>query len=306
MRKCVLLIGAIVLCFCQPRYSLAQGNNAPKVLTILREEIKPGRSSAHARLEAGYVRALQKVKWPVYSLAMTPAVGGTDAWFISGYDSFAALEKDRDAISRNAELSREFDRLDALDAEFRTSQRNIVASLNEELSYKTKVDLPLIRYMSVTTLRVRIGHNSDYFEARRILVDAYKKANADLHSVLFAVTAGEPIGTFLLIVPLKSLAELDPNPQAKAIDEAMGEENSQRRRKLLAESVESIETVIYEFSPRMSYVSDEFAKAGGAFWTPKPLATANTAAPKRPPATAPEKKPAAPKKPAATAPEKKP
>jgi len=302
MKNFVLLTAVIMLCVCEARDSLAQGNNAPKVLSILREEIKPGRGSAHARLEAGYVRALQKVKWSVYSLAMTPVIGGTDAWFISGYDSFAALEKDRDAINKNPELSREFERLDGLDSEFRTGQRNIVAALNDELSYKTKVDLPQIRYMSVTTLHVRIGHNQDYFEARRILVDAYKKANADVHSVLFAVTAGEPIGTFLLIAPLKSLSELDPNPtQAKAIQDAMGDENSQRRQKLLADSVISIETAIYEFSPRMSYVSEEFAKAGGEFWNPRPLPVAKASAPKKPASTT-EKKPAptTEKKPAAT------
>ena len=100
MRKSFLFVFAFCLLASAAVEARAQASSPPKVLSIFREEIKAGRGSAHARVEAGYVRALQKAKWPVYSLAMTPAAGGTDVWFISIYDSFAALERDRTTWTR--------------------------------------------------------------------------------------------------------------------------------------------------------------------------------------------------------------
>jgi len=63
---------------------------------MFREDIKAGRGTAHENVETGYVRAMQKAKYPVYYLAMTAAYGGSDAWFVTAYDSFAALQKDRE------------------------------------------------------------------------------------------------------------------------------------------------------------------------------------------------------------------
>ena len=245
----------------------------PKVLSIFREEIKAGRGAAHQKLETGYVRAYEKAKWPVYSLAMTPVYGGSDAWFVTAYDSFAALQKDHENFEKNPQLTTEFDRLDVLDADFRTGQRNIVCVLNEELSYGGPVDISQMRLFSVTTVRVRPGHDQEYQEARKIIADAVKKANPNARSALYSVTAGMPVGTYLLFTSRKSLAELDPNPTiGKAVQDAMGEDNAKRRQKLLADSVISVEVAIYGFSPNMSYVPKEWAKTGGEFWTPKPMA----------------------------------
>jgi len=140
-----------------------------------------------------------------------------------------------------------------------------------------------MRYFSITTLRVRPGHTDEYLEARKINVDAYKRAHIeDFHSAFYAVTSGMPIGTYLLITPMKSLAELDPNPaRTKAIEDARGEENNKRYLKLIADSITGTERSVYAFSAKMSYVPKEFAKVGGEFWTTKL------------PARAPAKKPAA-------------
>ena len=243
----------------------------PKVLSMFREDIKAGRGAAHEKVETGYVRAAQRAKWPVYYIAMTAVYGGSDAWFLTGYDSFAALQKDHENAEKNTQFTADNERMDALDAEFRTGQRNIVCVLNEELSYGTAVDISQMRFFSVNTVRVRPGHDQEYREARKIIVDALKKANADAHSAFYSVTAGMPGGTYLVFTPRKSLAELDPNPaMSKAVQDAIGEDNTKKRQKLLTDSVISSETSIYAFSPKMSYVPKEWAKTGGDFWTPKP------------------------------------
>ncbi len=270
MKKTLLSLFAICLFVSTALESRAQGG-PPKVLSIFREDIKAGRGAAHEIVESGYVQASQKAKWPVYYLAMTAEIGGSDAWFVTAYDSFAALAKDRADSRKNVQLTAEFDRLDAKDAEFRTGQRSMVCVLNEELSYGGPIEISQMRYFSVNTVRVRPGHDQEYQEARKILVEALKKANAPANSILYSVAAGMPNGTYLVFTPRKSLAELDPNPAvAKAVQEALGEENAKKRQKLLGDSVIGSETIIYAFSPRMSYVSKEWAKTGGEFWAPKP------------------------------------
>lgn len=277
MKKTLLLLFAICLFVSTAFEARAQGASPPKVLSIFREEIKAGKGAAHENLETGYVQASHKAKWPVYYLAMTAEYGGSDAWFVTPYESFAALAKDRTESRKNPQLSAEFDRLDARDAEFRTGQRNIVCALNEELTIGDNFDVTQMRYFAVNTVRVRPGHDQEYQEARKILVDAVKKADPNAHSVFYTVRAGMPSGTYLIFTPRKSLAEMDPNPAiAKAVQDAMGDDNSKRRQKLLADSVISTETTIYGFSPRMSYVPKEW----GPYWTPKPPAAPKAAAKK--------------------------
>ena len=259
---CLIILGVVE--------SRAQ-EGPPKVLSIFREDIKAGRGAGHESLETGYVQASRKANWPVYYIAMTAEMGGSDAWFVTAYPSFAALAKDRVDSRKNAAMAAEFDRLDARDAEFRTGQRNFVCVLNEEMSYGGPIDISQMRYFSVNTVRVRPGHDQEYLEARKLLVEAVKKANPNARSAFYSVAAGLPNGTYLVFTPRKSLAELDPNPAiAKAVQDALGEENRTKRQKLLSDSVISSETTIYAFNPKMSYVPKEFAKTGGDFWTPKP------------------------------------
>jgi hypothetical protein len=271
MKKTLLSLFAICLFVSTAFEARAQGGPPPKVLSIFREEIKAGRSAAHESLETGYVQASQKAKWPVYYLAMTAEFGGSDAWYVTAYESFAAMAKDRTESRKNAQLSAEYDRLDAKDAEFRTGQRSIVCSLNEELTIGGSFDVSQMRYFAVNTVRVRPGHDQEYQEARKMLMDAVKKADPNAHSVFYAVRAGMPGGTYLIFTPRKSLAEMDPNPTiAKAVQDALGDDGAKKRQKLIADSVISTETTIYGFSPRMSYVSKEWVKSGGEYWAPKP------------------------------------
>lgn len=273
MKKSLLFVFAMCVFFSTTLQAAAQSapTEPPKVLLIFREEIKAGRGAAHEKLETGYVRAFQKAKWPVYYLAMTAAAGGSDAWFISAYDSFAALEKDRRNLDKATQLTADYERLDAMDAEFRTGQRSIICSLNEELTIGGNFDVSQMRYFSVNTVRVRPGHDEEYQDARKILMEAVKKGDPNAHSVFYAVRAGMPGGTYLIFTPRKSLAEMDANRAvARAVQEAMGEDKAKKRQKLLADSVISTETSIYAFSPRMSYVSKEWVKTGGEYWAPKP------------------------------------
>jgi hypothetical protein len=292
MKKNLITLFATCLFLALASQATAQvPQGPPNVLYIFREDVKASRNGAHEKLEAGYVRALQKANWPINSLAITSVSGPNDAWFITPYESYAAMEKDRMAMDKNAELMSEFERLDAADAEFRTNQRGIIATYRPALSHRAPINIAQMRYFQINTVRLRPGHEEEWMEARRILVDALKKANIPTPSDVFGITAGMPNGTFLVITPRKSLAEMDPNPErAKAVQDALGEDNVKKRQKLISESVISTETSIYAFSPRMSYVSKEWIAAAPDFWAPKVMVAMKSPKAKKSASTATAKK----------------
>ena len=50
----------------------------------------------------------------------------------------------------------------------------------------------------------------------------------------------------------------------------MGEEGMKKLRELTAATIESSQTNLFAFNPRMSYVGDDWIKADPDFWKPKP------------------------------------
>jgi len=253
----------------------------PAVLNILREEVKAGRNAAHETLETGYVQAFSQAKWPNGWLGMTTLSGTNEAWFISPFASFAALEKDRLDTEKNPALLHQLEQLDQRDAEFRTGQRSMVAVFNKEMSYhpeRIPPGMPKARYFTVLTVRMRPGHNVEFNQAVRMYLEAMERANIEGSSATYQVVSGAPGGTYLVFCPLKSLAEFDAGAaREQAIFAALGTENGPKLLKLIADSFLTTETTLFAISPKMSYVSKEWAAADPDFWAPKPKVAAKPA-----------------------------
>jgi len=105
---------AAQLAFGQPGLPTSQ----PKMLTIVREEVKPGRSAEHARHEAGWPAAFEKAKSPDYYIAMTSLTGPSEAWYLIPTESHAAVAETMKREDKDPVLSAELSRLGARDAEF--------------------------------------------------------------------------------------------------------------------------------------------------------------------------------------------
>src|ERR1043166_938578 len=63
----------------------------PKLLTIVREEVKVGRNAGHAKHEARWPAAFEKAKSTDYYLAMTSLTGPNEAWYLIPSESHAAF-----------------------------------------------------------------------------------------------------------------------------------------------------------------------------------------------------------------------
>ena len=274
MRKLILL--SVVLCLvlscaavAQAQSSASASSGPPKVLQIYREEVKPGKSAAHAVVEAGWPAAFARANWPVHYVAMTSTTGPSEAWYVTGYESFAAIEKDQQAVEKATVLNATLEQLSARDGELLSSTRSVTAVHRPDLSYRSgSVNVAEARYVRVATVRVRLGHADAFVERQKTAMAAHDKANTGVHWTVYEVVGGMPAGTYLIFSSMKSLAEADVDV-SKAFREAMGEENFAKRMQFARDSLLFVESNIFAFSPKQSYVSKEWVAANPDFWAPK-------------------------------------
>ena len=256
-----------------------QGPGPRKVMQILREEIKAARATPHAKAEEAYVRAFRSAKAPVYYVGLRSVTGPTEAWFVSSYDSYAALEEENDLVARNASLGKALELADEQDAPFRTGSRTIVAELQEDLSYRMRPTVQDMRYMHVTTIRVRPGWGSAFEEVRKLAKAAHEKANVDEHWAIYQVVSGMPAGTFLMLQGSMSLKEEDTDPHTQSYRDAVGDEGRAKTQQFQRDAVLGTDTALFEISPQMSNVPDEWLKARPDFWKLPTMKTSSTSKP---------------------------
>lgn len=268
---CWLLVGAGAI-YAQEQAQQQGVMAPPKVLTIIREYVKPGKSGAlHEQAEARFVQAFARAKWSQHYVALTSVSGPSRAIFLTGYDSLEAWEKDQAAEEKNTVLAAELDRAGVADGELLSSTDTATFLYREELSYHAPVDIAHMRYIAITVVHARIGHSSEFQEIVKLFNDARNKISSDAHIACYQLYAGGPITTYLFFSPLKSMAEADKAvANSKAFDQALGEEGQKKLTTLSDAAVESVERQLLAFSPRMSYPSDEFVKADPDFWKQKP------------------------------------
>lgn len=259
--------------------TLAQTPAAPgspaKMIRIFREQLKPGKAAAHERFEAGYVQAFSRAGAKTHYVAMSSITGAPEAWYIEGHDSFEALGAVDKEVEGNAALTAELESLAARDADFLNTSQTIIARYRADLSYRASpTNLNQSRFMWVFRETVKAGYGNDYEEAGKMDVAAYEKAGIkDERWAAYQVIAGLPSGTYLYFGPLVSLKEGDVD-NTKIYRETASEDHRARVRQINRDAIVpgSGQSTIFGMSPKMSYVSKEFAAADPDYWMPKPSA----------------------------------
>ena len=269
----VTLISAFTPAFAQdpPR------KGPPKVLYVVREDIKPGMMGAHNEHSANFANIFRTLGTANHRIAMVPVAGSeNEVVYITGADSFAELENilngtDKKMAGASGNTKAELDRLDKEAPMLHAGMRDMLTIYRPELSYKADVDIRTMRYFTITTTRIRPGHDAQYVDyVQKVINVARQKAKVDnLHVAVFQVISGAPGGTYLTFRPMKSLAELD-DPIAMRVRAAMGDDMRKDADKAVNDAVMSTEISTYAFAPNMSYLEKEFTAGDPAFWNPKP------------------------------------
>jgi hypothetical protein len=276
--KRVLFLLAVVSLLVSPVVAQAQDqpySGPPKVIRIIREEVKVGKGTVHEANETAWARTFADAKSPDNWIGMDSTTGNNEAWFVSGYDTMSDMEKRTIQALNTVPALRAIDtKYSSQDGEFVSSTRSVVAVYRDDLSYQgLKTNVGLFRYLYVTTVRVRPGHESEFVEATKISRAAHEKATVPERWSVFEVTEGMPRGTYLIFEPLKSMADVDAFPQThgKVYQDAVGDDGRKRLAELNSSATISAETNIFAFNPKMSNPTKEIAAADPNFWTPKPV-----------------------------------
>jgi hypothetical protein len=270
-----LLLGSYLLVGGMGLVAAQETMPPPKVLSISREFIKPGRGGAlHERAESAFVQAMTRAKWPTHYLAVNSLSGKARALFLTGYDSFEAWEKDALATQKNATLSAALDRAALADGDLLSDYDASALVFREDYSLRAAFDIPHMRYFEISLYRVRPGHDKDWDSLVKMVMAAYEKI-PDVHWATYQAVYGQEGGTYVVFNPMKSASEVDQSfAQDKKFETAMGEDGMKKFSELLAVAVESSQHNLFVFSPKMSYVADEWIKADPDFWKPKASAAA--------------------------------
>jgi len=291
----VTLLSAFAQVFGQAPSAMPGG--PPKVVLIIREEIKPGMMPAHNKHSASYAGIFRSLQTPNYRIALLPVAGNeNEVIYLNPLESFAQLQgtteaTDKKMSSLSGNMKAESDRLDKEAPVLHAGMRDMLGVLRPELGYGGPVDISKMRFFSVTTVRVRPGHDAQYADyVQKIVTVARQKAKIDtLHTAAYQMISGTPAGTYMYFRPMRSLAELDENIGMK-VRAAMGDDMRKDADKAVSDAIMSSETSTYWINPNMSYVPSPMAAGDPAFWNPKPEPIAVKPKPKprpRKPATPP-------------------
>jgi hypothetical protein len=249
-----------------------------KMIRIFREQVKPGKGPAHEKFEATWVQAVTRGNAKTHYLALSSLTGSPETWFIEGHDTFEAIAAADKESEANTALVSQLEAMGAQESDFLTNAQSIIARYREDLSYRANPpNLAQAKIMWVYRETVKAGYGNDYEQAGKLIVAAYEKAGIkDERWAAYQVVAGLPTGTYIFFAPMASLKDADID-NGKAFREAMGEENRTRMRQINRDAIVpgSGQDTIFSMSPKMSYVSKEFAAADPEFWSPKPTAASS-------------------------------
>ena len=247
----------------------------PPVLQIQREVIKEGKTAAHEKTEAEFVRAFRKAKFPGHYLAITTMSGAGEVWFLDPYPSFAAWEQYQNEQDKEP-LKSELEMAEAHDGPLREPGRSMWAVYRKDMSYRPEMlNVGKTRFVTIGTYRVRLGHDEDMRAGAKAILEAYQKGNIEATLLCYQVVEGAASGTYLFFSTMDSLKALDDMPaRQRALSEAMGADNYRQLMKGSGDTFVSIDSNLFAVSPAMSYVAKATADQDPEFWNPKPAAAA--------------------------------
>ena len=265
---CLLFAGSSVA---KAQDEMAGAHHPPKVLTVTREWVKPGKSGPiHEKTESLFVQAMARAKEPTQYIAMESLSGKSRSLFLTGYDSFAAWEKDQMAVAKNATLTAALTHAADVDGALLEGIDQMTYVYRGDLSLKDDVDLSKTRYFDIGVFHIKPGHSTEFENATKTVMAAFTKANPNAHWAAYQSAYGAEDGTYVFFTLRKSASEIDDDfSHYKDFGAAMGEEGMKKLDEAAANSIASSESQLFMINPRMSYVGEDLIKGDPDFWKPK-------------------------------------
>jgi hypothetical protein len=238
-------------------------NAEPRILRIVREDVKSGKGAEHGKNEAAFARAFARAGFANY-IGMESVTGPNQAWFMEAFDSWAAIENALGMMGREP-LRSEISPLGTRDGDFLQADSSVIASLQPGLSYLPGIPNPAsMRFVNVFTIRILPGHQ-EFTERANLLNAAFKKAGWKGRAAVYRVESGALEITYLILMPVASLKELDSAPDETAV---LRPEDLERFRRINREIIVSSGYTLFAINPKMSNPPKTVIDADPGFWKP--------------------------------------
>jgi hypothetical protein len=243
----------------------------PKFLTLIRERVKLGRAADHAKHEAGWPVAYEKAKSTQAYVALASMTGPPEVWYLTPFESHAALDEVTRREEADPVLSGELERLQRADAEFVSDIQFMQAAARPDLSHGAFPDISKVRFYEITEFHVKPGHESGFAAVAKVYAAMAAKAAPKASWRTYQVMAGAPSGTFFVLSSLESYGEFDQSiADGMKMMGSLSAEDAISLQKFDAEGLERpAETNRYRLDPGQSYVAREVREKDAAFWMPK-------------------------------------
>ena len=234
------------------------------MVRIVREDVKPGKGAEHGKIESAYARAFAQAGFANY-FGMESVTGPDQAWFIEAFDSWASIENGLGMMSKQP-LRSEIAPLSPQDGDLLQADSSVVASLQTALSYLPGAQNPAgMRFMDVLTIRIHPGQEAAFAERARLLNAAREKAKWKGRAAVYKVESGKMEITYLVLLPVISLRELDSERDETAV---MTPRDLTEFRKINQETVVESEHALFAINPKMSNPPKAVVAADPEFWKP--------------------------------------
>ena len=264
----------------------------PNILNIQTDNIKPYEDAPYDKIASESAALSEQLKDPTHVLGMEALTGSPRAIYLSGYDSFEALQKNEEWLLGDEATDAKFDALEARQALHVSEVRVTIWHYRPDLSNNVAgADIPHSHYWEVIIFHMRPGHNEQFKELMKLYCDANLKIGQNIPWATYEGLTGVT-DAYLVLVPMTSLKDEDTAlAHQKDFGAALGAEGRDRMNKLSEESVASVEDNIWMVNPEWSYVEKSWIDADPQYWAPEPApkparkpAAGAASAPKAPPA----------------------
>jgi hypothetical protein len=265
----LICICALLAVWTVPSVSQSAPATAPAILQIYRDQVKPGKIAEYTRVEGEAAHACARAStWPY--LTIQGITGPQEVWFVSGFDSYAAMERSSEPFARNAGLSAELGKLMEAKTALVNDPHTIFLEYREDLGRNRGLVSAKTRFFNVTVVRVYPGHEKDFEESQRTIRFVRERTGAVDNRVVYQVVSGTAANTYMIFSPYHSFREAGEALGPFAQDDDLDDSTRARLRELRGVAVQNSETFVFAISPPMSNPAGEWIADDPEFWRSSP------------------------------------
>ena len=264
LRFALLLVSLIL-----PALAQQAADPPPDILQIYVDAVKPGKMAEYIKIEAEAASACARNStWPY--MAMEAKTGPQEVWFLSGFDSYAAMESSDQPFVRNAALSADLNRLMEGKTNLVSDPHTIFLRYRGDLSRNRGLVPAQTRFYIVSVVKVHPGHEQEYEESQLLLRSARERAGTVDNRLVYQAISGIPDDTYITFLPHRSFRSAASTLDSLLDYDDLDDSIRGHLRELQAASIVSTETFVFSINPSISNPEGEWIADDPDFWKASP------------------------------------